>query len=155
MCQVDQPPPRAHRDRQRLLRQQVLAGIQGCLAHLVVQREGREVVDRIDLAVGDQLAVIGIDRRLDIVLKIAQVGVRRGQRVARGRVEHRRAWRRALAAAPEHQRILFLTGAQRGDAEIIDPALAQSLVPLQMRVQDAAAADDTYSNHMPSTSSEF
>src|SRR5205823_446441 len=107
-----------------------------------------EVVDRIDAAAGNQRPVVRKDRYLDVILKVAQVGVRGCQGIAGGRVEHGRPGWRPFPAAPEHEGILFPPCAQRRDAEGVDAALAQLFVALQVRVEDASTADNTNADHL-------
>src|SRR4051812_265444 len=102
-----------------------------------MQGQRAEVVDRIDAATGNQRAVVRKDRYLDVILKVAQVGVRGGQGIAGGRVEHGRPGWWSFAAAPEHEGILLPPRAQRRDAEGVDAALAQLFVALQVGVEDA------------------
>ncbi len=90
----------------------------------MMQRQRRKVVDRVHLAVRQHLTIIGVDCGLDVVLEIAQVGMRRGQRIARGRIEHRRPGRRALAPAQEHVGIFCPPGDQRRDTKVVDALLA-------------------------------
>jgi len=80
--QVNHPSRRGHRDRQRLLRQHVLAPRQRGLGHLVMQRQRRQVHYRVDLPGFQHLHVIRIDLGLHVVLEVAHVGMGRSQGVA-------------------------------------------------------------------------
>src|SRR2546423_4494033 len=113
-----------------------------------MQGQRAEVVDRIDAAAGNQLAVVRKDRHLDVILKIAHVGVRGGQGIAGGWVEHGRPGWRTLAASLEHEGILSPPRTQRRDAEGVDAALAQLFVALQVRVEDAPASNDANADHL-------
>ena len=133
----DHGPGSAHRDGQRFLRQQVQAGVERGQADLMVQEHRAGVQHGIDDPVGDHPLPVGVDARLHVRLKVAEVGVRRGQGIAGLGGQHRRPRRWALAAGVEHPGIRFLAGRQGGDAEVVDALVAQPLKPLQVGVQDA------------------
>ena len=118
--QIDQPPCRPHGNGKRLLGQKMEAGLQHGGADLVVQRQRGKIVDGIYGTTRDQLAVVGKDLHVDIILEITQIGVGRRERVARCGIEDRRPWRRTLPTAAEHQGILFAPGAQGRNTEVVD-----------------------------------
>ncbi len=145
---IDQQAGGGHRDRQRLLHEQVEAGFEGGGADLMMHGEGGEIVDGVDRAGRDHIAVVGKDGDLGVGLELVDVDMRRGQRVAGLGRQHGCARGRALAPFAEHERVVTVAGAEGGDAKVVAAGLAQEPVALQMGVEDAAAADDTDADHV-------
>ena len=128
---------------------------QRCLANLVVHKDRGVVINCINQPRGDHVAVIGKHGHVGIGLKVVEINVGRSQRVARCWIHHRRARRRPLPPLTEHQRILWITSAQGGNAKPVIPRLPQLPIPMQMGVQNAAAANNANSYHGSSLRNEI
>jgi len=139
-------PGRTHGDGHRLFGEQILAGPQGGLGHLVVQGVAREVVDRRDRRLGHHPAEIGVDLDLDAVLEVRQVLIGHGQRIA-GELADGCTLGRPLAAADVHPGLVFPEGTEGRDAKVVHARLAQQPIAAQMRRHDPPAADNADSYH--------
>jgi hypothetical protein len=118
------------RNRQRLLGQDMQPGFKGIFGDQMMHEERGKVIDRVDLAGGNQILVVGENGHIRIGLEFVQVDVGGGQRVAGGRIEDRRAWGRAFAFLAEHQGVTFFAGTQGGNPKIIDAGLTQFAIAL-------------------------
>jgi hypothetical protein len=108
----------------------MLASHQGCFANLVMEGQGSKVIDGVNFSLVKHLAVISEGLNPYIILKIAEIGVRSSQRVARFGWENRRAGCRPLATPEKHQGILLSTGSQGRNPKVIDAGFSKFLISL-------------------------
>ncbi len=137
---LDHPAAGSHGDGQRLLDEDVLAGLRQRHADFVMGIQRREHDRGVDVLVGDHLPVVVVDGGR-VRLEFAHVVVA-GREAVRRRVGDRFPGRDAVFRGPEHQCVLDIPRAEGGDREIGEPAVLQQLPPAQVGVQDTSAADD-------------
>ena len=143
---VAHAPGPFHGDGERLLRKEVLALRESGLRDLVVQAVGGEIIHRVDPARGNHRAVVGEDFDLRVGLKVREVLITDCEGIARD-ARDGRALGRAFAAPNVAERVASLARAERGDLESLHARLAQEAVTLEVRGEDAAAADDADAYH--------
>src|SRR5581483_2287733 len=113
----------------------------------MVDVQRRWDVEGVHLPVVEHLVERGVDLRVDVVLEVGDVDVRRAERIA-GVLADRRAGRPTLSALDERFRVGAVARRDAGYPEIVVASLAEELVAAQVGRQDARGADDADADHI-------
>ena len=135
-----------HRDRERLLREDMLACGKSEFGDLVMQAVNRKIVDRIDSVGSNQIAVVREYLDLGVGLKVGKVLITHRERIPRN-VGNRFSLRRTFSALYVALSIFRFTRAKRSDLKIVHSRFTKNAIALQMSSQNAPTSDNSDTNH--------